>query len=343
MRLGKTLLALCVALGASSPVMAMEHDDWMAPFDPASDNVTDALKKTFTAADDYEALEDGDGYDTLNDQLTPIHEGSAIPPSGRLSPFVLAVLMLQTHEASLDRVRYRIRYGMIHADTQPPKPPVPLSLIQVDRFNLGPEIRDQLVSEIGADQVAPEEEFGVGPHVSWRLITRPLMGHSALPEAVSRKTLSSDAANNAQCMGQSCTSLPSVVDEAAAWRNEGNTLQAPEEVTYEVTQNQLLTPAAAIDLLTSELQEGLNMEPRESASSGQPFIELVVETNLGQEQSLAAALHDNATMDDSIKGYWELLQALPGESQGQLPIYSDRAFECRRGDVRFAPADGYCL
>ena len=339
----KTLLfTLGVALGAGSLSVAQSLDDWMPSFEGGGGNVLQSLEQNFTTAQGYKQIDDEEALSTINEKLTPARPDSVFLPSSDLDPFVMAVLMLELHEPLLERVRYRLRYGMVWAELEEGKAPLPLSLVQLDRFNLGPAIRDTVVESMGADHVAPPEEFGVGPHTSWRLITRPIMGHSAMPLAISHQEIGDEKAAAATCFEQSCTSLEAITEEAAQWRGEAKTPVAPEETSYEVIRNRVLSPAAATEMLTADLTRNLMSEPRESAYDGRPFIELVIETGLGQDSALSAALHDTAMMDDSIKAYWELLQAMPGAQEGELMMHGDTAYECRRGSSKFAPPASYC-
>src|SRR5690625_34327 len=342
MRIKTLLFTLGLAMSAGSLVMAQGLDDWMPSFDAGSSNGLATLAQEFTAAQGYEEIDDQAALDTINEKLTPARPDSVFLPSGDLDPFVMAVLMLELHEPALERVRYRLRYGMVLAEIDEGKAPLPVSLIQLDRFNLGPAIREMVVKAVGGNHAAPAEEISDGPHTSWRLITRPIMGHSAMPLAISHQEISDEQAAAASCFGQSCTALTPVTDEAAEWRGENKTVTIPEGTSYEVIRNQVLSPAAATEILTADLTQGLMREPRESASDGKPFIEIVVETGLGQDSSLSAALHDNAMMDDSIKAYWELLQAMPGAQAGEIMTHGDTAYECRRGDAKFAPPASYC-
>lgn len=334
----KRVLFLCVFLGFAMPAHTNPLDDWMQPITQSAGHTIDTLTQHFVLNDGYTQQSEDRIVAALNERLNPSSTASALLPGSSLSPFVMAALVLTDNEATLSRVRYRIRYGTVDIDASPNASPISLSLIQIDRFNLGPLIRDALIAEVGPEHVAPPEAFGVGPHVSWRFLTRPLMGHRALPEAIARTEISDQHAQAMMCLGQACLSSGFVTDDAALWSQEDSQTEIPVDTVYRVTQDHLLTPAAAIDLLSADLSQ----EPRESVSDGEPFVEIVVEKNLGQDSSLQAAQREGAVMDDSIKAVWKLIRALPSQDADGAYVFSDTAYECRRGADDFAQPGHYC-
>ncbi|HSH27185.1 MAG TPA: hypothetical protein VK972_05400, partial [Wenzhouxiangella sp.] len=168
----------------------------------------------------------GQGYqvqtvEKVNDAIEgalEIADGSSVfLPSGMLDPFVKAVLALDQTEGRLERVRFRLRYGQDEASAPPAAAPVPVSFVQIERFNLGPAVREALVQAHGAENVAAAAEFGVGPHVSWRLVTRPVMGQQADIVAVSRREISDADARAQTCFHAPCLSTAPVIKQAAPW------------------------------------------------------------------------------------------------------------------------------
>lgn len=279
--------------------------------------------------------------DTLNqaiDQmLVSANPDTVFLPSGRISPFVKAVLALKGVDGAAKHARYRLRYGqdmIIPADTKP----VTVSYVQIDRFNLGPAIRDDLVQSHGAQNVAPSSAFGTQPHVSWRLAMTPIMGHKAIIVAASRAEISTERARTETCFDMSCLSTAPVIDNLVPWSQMQST-DFDSDQPYQVMHNGLVTPAAAIDVLTADL----SFEPREGVQGSEPYVETVVELNLGQDAMLDAALREGALMDDSVSAIWHRIAALPVDPGVTMPqIYAARAFECNRGPD-FADPGSYCL
>src|SRR5699024_6630067 len=133
----------------------------------------------FVSGQDYQAQAVEKVNDAIAGALEPADGPSVFLPSGTLDPFVKAVLALEQAEAPLGRVRVRLRYGQDLITAPPAMSLVLVSFGQIERFNLGPPIRAELVQVHGAEKVAAAAEFGGGPHVAWRLVTRPVMGHQA--------------------------------------------------------------------------------------------------------------------------------------------------------------------
>lgn len=74
--------------------------------------------------------------------------------------------------------------------------PFTLSLIRLRAVNLGAARRADLAEIFGSDNVAPPEEFGIGPHVEWRFAMRPVQGMRAdIVAAGSREISESDLAD----------------------------------------------------------------------------------------------------------------------------------------------------
>lgn len=138
-------------------------------------------------------------------------------PTSDIGAMPLAVLAVETMEEPLERVRYRLRYGVDWIEEVPGSARAPISYVEVIRFNLGPAIRQDLIESLGAEHVAGPEEFGVGAHVAWRFVTRPLMGNRATGVAAGRGVVPDEAARSFTCLGTPCLSPHTSIDDAAPW------------------------------------------------------------------------------------------------------------------------------
>ncbi len=112
-------------------------------------------------------------------ETLPGDPASVFLPDADLSPATRAVMLVDLEEASLRHYR-----SWITVETREVRPagaggPVPVSLVSVERYNLGPARRARLVESTGSDRVAPPEAFGTGPDVAWRIATRPVQGMRA--------------------------------------------------------------------------------------------------------------------------------------------------------------------
>lgn len=235
-----------------------------------------------------------------------------------------------------ERARYRLSYGQAMVAAPPAASPLPVSLVQIDRFNLGPEVRKELVEIHGVENVAPPAAFGEGAHVSWRLAMRPLMGHQADIMAASRMEIAAAAAGAETCFGRSCLSTAMVIEDAASWSGMPAAGHDPDAV-YPAERDGLPTPAAVVDMLTNEF----GFEAREGVGAFEPFAVIIMELNLGQDATLDAALREAALMDDSVSAVWRRISATPS-APGTIPqLRAAQAFECQRGPA-FAEPGKYC-
>lgn len=294
------------------------------------------LSERFVAAEGYTPQ----GVEALNEaigqRLVPAGPSSMFLPSGALSPFVKAVLALEAVDGVQERARYRLSYGQAMVAAPPAAGPLPVSLVQIDRFNLGPEVRKELVEIHGVENVAPPAAFGEGAHVSWRLAMRPLMGHQADIMAASRMEIAAAAAGAETCFGRSCLSTAMVIEDAASWSGMPAAGHDPDAV-YPAERDGLPTPAAVVDMLTNEF----GFEAREGVGAFEPFAVIIMELNLGQDATLDAALREAALMDDSVSAVWRRISATPS-APGTIPqLRAAQAFECQRGPA-FAEPGKYC-
>lgn len=129
---------------------------------------------------------------------------------GSLSPAELGVLVLETREAtSVWRSRWMIRVTrrQIGAET--------LDLTEVERFNMGPATRVAFLRAHGT--AAASEVFGVGPHVAWRLVTKPDGPSRTVLLNAGRRDYPEFEAKDRDCGGTLCTSVREPLSTRAAW------------------------------------------------------------------------------------------------------------------------------
>jgi hypothetical protein len=150
----------------------------------------------------------GDGFvsqdaETVDGKLQAVFaQSSAMRADGNVSALEKALLLVDALEGTLPRARYMVRYGQVMGEDSVSAGPV--SFVTVERYNFGPVIHRMVVEEYGAENAADVEEFGVGPHVAWRIVTRPVMGQEAAILEVARKEISDD---DAQAQGRTAVPL----------------------------------------------------------------------------------------------------------------------------------------
>lgn len=179
----------------------------------AEDNVMRVLAGEFTSG--YIEMDAVQVLDRFTAGLAPSE--SVLLPHSDISPTALAILALDGGDGPRDRVRYRITQAIAPIPNPPKASPLPLSFIQVDRFSLGAGIREELAAAHSTDIVAPEEEFDVGPHVSWRLVSAPVMGMRADIHAVGRREIPNDEAATLSCLGGPCLFTAMSIFDLVPW------------------------------------------------------------------------------------------------------------------------------
>ena len=268
---------------------------------------------------------------------------SAFLPYGDLSPPTLAVLALEAGEGPRSRVRYRIRWGIGLFPNAPKAVPLSVSFVQVDRFSLGSRIRDEMAAAHGADIVGTEADFDVGPHVSWRMVSSPVMGIRASVHEFGQLVLSDAEAAGMTCLGAPCLGLAMQLDDAANW--SGMEEFRPDlDTRYEAVRHDILSPAAVIDLLAGDIDSSEMMlesegKPMDASPPG-AFFEAVIEVNLAMDSAIDGAARLGGLLDDSIAAEWQRVTALPSDAMTPK-VYRAASQECHRGS-RFAPAGGLC-
>lgn len=295
--------------------------------------------QAFVSENAFQAANPDTAWQSVNEALAASGAPSALSPAANLGPMPMALFALETIEPPLERVRYRLRYGVRWVQQPPAADPVPFSYIEVIRFNLGPAIRQELVQALGEENVADAAQFGAGPHVGWRFVTRPLMGNRAMIAAAGRREFNARAAGGLNCFAVSCLATASNIDTAAPWsepapdNTDDSRLALPEGMAS-------MSATAAIHRLLGAIDNLETIESREGHMHPEWLIEAVVERNLGQDDGLDAAYRLGGLMDDSVKAIWERSMAFP-EGAGNMQYFSARADECARGPD-FAPPGQFC-
>lgn len=295
--------------------------------------------QAFVSQDGFTPTDPDTTWQAVNAALAASDTLSALSPAANLGPMPLAVFAVEAIEPALERTRYRLRYGVRWTQQPPAADPVPFSYIEVIRFNLGPAIRQELVQVLGEENVADAGQFGTGPHLGWRFVTRPLMGNRAMIMAAGRREFTDAAARNKTCFQTPCITTASTIESAAPWSDP-----APDNTHKASTARRdgmdPMSAAHAIQILLGPIDSLETPPPSPGQSHPEWLIEAVVERNLGQDDGLDAAYRHGGLMDDSVKAIWERRIAFPATT-GNPPYFSARADECARGPA-FAPPGQYC-
>lgn len=269
---------------------------------------------------------------------------SVFVASADLGPILKSLVLLEAAEGVLERARFSVTVFMRLFDDPPAADPVPVAFVQIDRYNLGPIIRSELVESVGEENVAPEEEFGVGPHVSWRLVMRQLMGNDAAIIGAGRAEIMEEHLHLSVCLTMLCVQPAHGIDEIAVW-HDMRPIDAAEvfaDAVLETERDGLPTPIALTAVL--EAEAFFNAWQAEAIwEQLEPIVaEVVIETNLGQDFAVDAALRQGNLLDDSLAAIWTRVTALPAGA-ADYSLYTAVAYECRRGDGGFAPPGELCL
>jgi hypothetical protein len=300
------------------------------------------------AAPGYAALDPDQALRRLIDQL-PSTTASVFLPGADLNPLVKALLLLESEEGVVPHARHHLRYGMHTVTPVPGGRPLVVSLVWLERYNLGAVRHAEVVDAYGAAQAAPPEAFGPGPHVAYRFAMRPIQGRVADPVAISRRVIPDAEAVSRACLTVGCLESLTAGEASSGvhWRESaghGTVFARP----YPDVRDGVYAPATLVDLLALELgaaqRDGERLswsgfEQTETLGDGTAFLDLVLDVNLGQESGVDALLRLGAVMDDSVAVIWHRALSLPARVDGEPQLWLWRAFECARG----APgAEGLC-
>ena len=257
----------------------------------------DAAARAYVAATGFEVLpiEHIEGY--LND-LIDADPAAMLPADADISPIEKAFLLLDGQEVPLPRARYVLRYNQAVVDG------ITLSLIDIERYNMGPTIRDDTARAYGAENTAGPEAFGIGPHVAWRFVTQPTSKTAALLLSASRREIDDAEAATRSCLPRTCLSLDPL-DNLAEWSDGAVNEALLREVAYPALGPSEFDPDAqeivpAYQSLELGLAAGIatlddagvvwTMPERQGGDTASPFLVVLVDRNLGQDIGSDAAL-----------------------------------------------------
>lgn len=309
------MIAMVIAMLSALPAHADEVDDAVA---------------TFVSEDGYIAQD----LDTVEAELARqfLPSTSTMRPDQYASAIEKALLLVEAMEEPLYRLRYMVRYGQMMRDHKP------VSFVTVERYNMGPTIRQSVIDAFGEEDTAGPEEFGVGPHVAWRIVAIPLMGQAAAIIEVVRREIADGEAEQIDCGGRGCLSYDTTMDELLAWQELATQIDVATAYpsTYE---NGTSTPAfTAAELLTLsgliELDGDRSMwrgpEQPEAARLAEPFLFVGIDFDLGQDTGVDAVLGQTLLNDDSVEEIWHRRVQLPDAPAPGLRYWMQAAIERSR-------------
>jgi len=250
--------------------------------------------------------------DTLHDD-----PDSVFLPGSRLTPLTRALLKLEAVDGAISPARFRLRYGQVQIPNPPKADPLTISLVQVDRFNLGPARYSELKREHGAANVRADS-FADSAHVSWRFAMRPVMGTTAMTAAAARARIPQAFAETMDCLGAPCTATTATEPAMPLDWESAEAPTANFEADYDTRDDGVPSPAALLDLLLVESHaatrnDGITwrgFEPREGLAEGTPLVDIVIETGLGQDSHIAGLLRDDYLMDHETRTQWIRLRTV---------------------------------
>jgi Ca-activated chloride channel family protein len=289
---------------------------------------TQDIADTFLKAEGYEEL-DVDGVASLLDELLPPTD-SVFGAAANVGALAKAALVIEAVDGVLPRARFYLSMELVPESGQ--------VLVQADRYNLGPAVRAQLLEELDEAHVAPAELFGVGPHVSIRLVVAPMMGHRAALLGAARAELSDADAAATYCLLAPC-SRPHAAVGHEGFLAELEPAAVALQQWYGYRQDGLPTASTLLGMLSdlAGLDEYDAQEYTELQGATALLGQALVEADLGQDASVDGFLRRGILFDDSVSATWLRLVALPGWAAGQ-PLYGDSGVECLRGE----PQEGLC-
>ncbi len=238
--------------------------------------------------------------------------------AGSVGPLEAALLLFADRENDLPRVRMLVRYGQVTLRGDGKTRVV--SLVEVERYNLGPALRAQAVEEYGEDNVDEVAAFGEGPNVAWRYVFVPGQGRAAELLAAARQEIPDSDTERADCLGRGCLDLAVPLDELVRF----DPAEAPPTdwaAPYPAEENGLASPARAtaeleLHLGVATLIEGEydwnGLEQPESAPDGTPFLFLQFEKGLGQDEGSDAVLALTELNDAGLYAVWSRRIEVPG-------------------------------
>ena len=298
------IIVIVCAMAASLPAQA--------------ENVEDVIA-SFIHEDGY-IIHDVDAVEAELAQ-TFLPSDGAMRPDQYASAIEKALLLVGAMEQPLPHSRYMVRYGQIMQGE------TPVSLVTVERYNMGPALWQATASAFGEEDTADPEVFGIGPHVAWRIVSFPVMGQAAAIMQAARRELSDNEAAETDCGGRGCLSDHSSMDSLYPWQTSETSIDIATAYPS-VYDNGLSIPAfAAADLLTLagliEADGGFpywrGPEQPEASRFGEPFLFVGIDFNLGQDDGVDAMLGQTLLNDDALEEIWFRRVQFPDASaSGQI-------------------------
>lgn len=256
---------------------------------------------SFASAPGYQevAVESLDGDDYYSAKRFPGNGASVFMPDADLAAPVRALLLMESREAQLQHARYLVTYDLA---SDRDDPDITSSQVEITRINLGPAFREDASEGIPAEHLAPLEEFGVGPHVSWRFEMSPMQGMSAQIDNVSRKELSDAQVAKLDCLGAPCAQLESSQGPDGNWVEQE--WPAPSGGYLAVT-TEGPAPAYVVEQMLTVMGEDAERGTGPADPSRAPRFHFVVSVNAGGQDVMTTGLGRNSVVfDDSIGTVW---------------------------------------
>lgn len=229
----------------------------------------------------------------------------AISPGGLVGPIEKAML-LADGASNATRTRTLISYGEVIEEED--GAPLPYSFIEVRHYNLGQIIRAETIEAYGEGDVADAAEFGLGDHMAWRFVFRPMMGNAALLMDASTRIISDKDAAKHDCDGRSCLDPYASIDDTARWTEiEGKIPTWPP--LYPTHNGEISAPAYAISRLAvfgywANAEGGhyqwTGGEHPEAARGYEPYRFISIDRDLGQESVIDTVWRETKLNDDEL-------------------------------------------
>ncbi len=230
---------------------------------------------------------------------------TGISPGGLVGPIEKAMLIADS-ATDANRTRTLISYGEIIEEED--GAPLPYSFLEVRHYNLGQIIRADTIEAYGEDDVADAEAFGVGDHMAWRFVFRPMMGNSAIVLNASSRIISDKDAAKQDCDGRSCLDPYASIDDLHQWTEIQGKLPTWPPL-YPTHDGEISAPAYAISRLAvfgfwANAEGGhyqwTGGEHPEAARGHEPYRFISIDRDLGQETAIDTVWRETALNDDEL-------------------------------------------
>ncbi len=293
----KIQVLLTFAIGLLAPLAAQANEAYQSAL-----TRMDQSAQAFMAGDNYLAqpvdeLTGSHYYSAKTFPQLAAHGEQIAHIDADLDALTRAILILEAQEVELESVRYHINYSR-HSDSEVAE--LQQDYIEVTRYNLGPTRRNDLLQSLDPENVASPAEFGVGPHVSWRLVMAPMMGMQAAVHYAARKEIPAAIAEKKLCFAQSCLALEA--PELPQGQSQVLTSPSLAPAKYR-TENQYgaIRPARVLEELWAVFKSDESLP----YSKRHPQFTFVVSMNvIGQDSLTLGTGLQNSVLDDAIVNIW---------------------------------------